>query len=314
MKDRKRNIIIAVIAVIVAVAAIFAWTWWRRDVTAKEQAERERQQTVQTPAKKDKDEDETKVDDATIQQRLDTAIRFERLSREWGVDPTEATSDSLALKPSMESLNKVRTPETFDGADLSDVSSITPDEDAGPNAPSRYCVESPDGAPCSMYPTQYPYWRQQHWTMGARLKGDPKATYNEEDGTVTVEGDVLVVLWSDVQDAAVKFGYWGYTPVTGVHHFSDTLSFNDEGKVGQRDVNVGTIWLADPVYGSWDDNPASETGSWDDRQQPSIPLQGEPPSLGLNHDVTRVAVKNAPDTESGQWVNVKGVMGLPQNL
>lgn len=239
------------------------------------------------------------------------AVRFETRTREWGVDPTAATADTLAQQDTDTLLNAVRTPDTLD-TDISDISTITPAQDEGPAAASQACAEDPNGTACAMWPDMLSWWRAHHWTMGARLDGDPQVTVNA-DGTVDVTGRVRVVLWtSGLNATAIRTGdgtrWWGYTPVTGLIGYHDTLTVGD-GLVTGRDAHEPDTWLADPLLSAWDADPAASTMSWPERSQPSIPIRGETPADpdGLSPDPDHVMVANLQGTDGGLWDAVPGV-------
>lgn len=293
--------LIAVIAAIVAVAAAL-WLWLSPGDTESDAA---------PPAPSPVSEPAPALSDDERGALRDLAVRFETRTREWGVDPAAATADTLAQSDTDTLLTAVRTPDALD-ADLSDVSSIAPDEDAGPHARSGACTDDQSGVACPTWPDMLSWWRAHHWTMGARLDGEPEVTVNA-DGTVDVTGRVRVVLWTSGLDATrirTRDGtsWWAYTPVTGLADYHDTLTVTD-GLVSKRVQHSPTIWLADPLLSAWDDDPAAGTMSWAERSQPSIPIRGDAPDDpdGLSPDPDHLMVANAPGTDGPLWETVPDV-------
>lgn len=293
--------LIAVIAAIVAVAAAL-WLWLSPGDTESDAA---------PPAPSPVSEPAPALSDDERGALRDLAVRFETRTREWGVDPAAATADTLAQSDTDTLLKAVRTPDALD-ADLSDVSSIVPDEDAGPHARSGACTADPAGAACSMWPDMLSWWRAHHWTMGARLDGEPEVTVNA-DGTLDVIGRVRVVLWTSGLDATrirTRDGtsWWAYTPVTGLADYHDTLTVTD-GLVSARVAHAPAFWPADPLLSAWDDDPAAGTMSWAERSQPSIPIRGDAPDDpdGLSPDPDHLMVANAPGTDGPLWETVPDV-------
>lgn len=299
-----RNRLPALIAVIAAIVAVAAALWLALspgDAESDPAPEAPSAGAGAAPALSDGERDALR----------DLAVRFETRTREWGVDPAAASADALAQSDTDTLLKAVRTPDALD-ADLSDVSSIAPDADAGPHAPSEACTADPAGAACSMWPDMLSWWRAHHWTMGARLDGEPEVTVNA-DGTVDVTGRVRVVLWTSGLDATrirTRDGtsWWAYTPVTGLADYHDTLTVTD-GLVSKRVQHSPTIWLADPLLSAWDDDPAAGTMSWAERSQPSIPIRGDAPDdpEGLSPDPDHLMVANAPGTDGPLWETVPDV-------
>ena len=246
------------------------------------------------------------------QEKLkNTAIRFEQRTREWGTDPNAATANTLAQTDTDTLLNTIRTPDTVD-TNISDISTITPTQDAGPAATSEACTQNPSGTACTTWPDMLSWWRAHHWTMGARLDGQPKATVNA-NGTVDVTGRVRIILWTSGLDATRivtrdNTAWWAYTPVTGLVDYHDTLTITD-GLVSKRQTHTPTTWLADPILSAWDTDPAAATMSWPERSQPSIPIQGDTPvdPDGLSPDPDHMMVANLPGTDGTLWDAVPDV-------
>lgn len=241
-------------------------------------------------------------DSAAARKMVETAVRFEHASREWGVDPDKATGDSLAQTDTQTLLNQIRTPDSIDRGELDKVSALKIDH--GPGEGSRYCNNPSYQAMCgSVYPTQYSYWRDQAWTMGSRLEGDPQVKVTG-DNEVTVTGRVRIVLWSDTIGAAATTGWWAYTPATGTFDYEDTLTFNREGKVSSRSTDSKVPWIGDPWFADWSSNPCDATAGWPERRQPSIPVKGDLPATLLNHDPTLNILRNDTTMSGGLWDNV----------
>lgn len=301
--SRSRKIIIGVVAAIVVIAAVVGFCLWRQNVTASEQAQTQSQEQTDAGGDSGSNADDGDAPAVDEDQLLDIATRFEHAARDWGVDPNTAASTSLDKQDAQTVLDQVRTPETMDRSALDQLTTIPTEADQGPDAPSTYCQDDPDSGGCAAQPTMLTYWRSQHWTQGTRI--DSMNASVNDDGTVTVEGDVKYVLWSDTTDAATitpdGSGYWGYSPATGTESFRDILTI-ENGKVTARDRVNGTRWMGDPWFTGWNDNPASDTLSWNDRQQPNIPLKGTKPDQLLSHDLHRKILKNSDDiTTDPAW-------------
>lgn len=315
LKDRKKLIAI-IIAVVVVLAAVIGFCVWRQQVTASEQHDVESGAAAQSS--KDAGSKSAKQDGISDEEAaalMDVASRFEHAARDWGVDPTAGSSLDLSKQDAQPVLDQVRTPESMDRSQLDQLTTIPTEAEQGPNAPSLLCKDDPDGALCAGDPTMLAYWRDQHWTMGSRI--EDMSTDVNDDGTVNVEGTVRYILWSNTEGAAILTpdgsGYWGYSPATGLDSFKETLTIKD-GKVSARDAQKSTRWMGDPWFEDWEDNPASDTTSWDDRQQPNIPLKGTKPTLPMNTDVSRVMLKNSDDiTTNPAWNDCIQELGLTGN-
>lgn len=324
MQDHKRNILVGIIVVLLALAISIGWSVWRKHVIAQNPpqatvsesasngnaaanpsngttATGSDQTTTATPTA-------TPLTDEQKNQYTQLAIRFEHAARDWGSDPTAATSDKLAQQPTS-ALGSIRMPDKLDRSALDAVSSIQLDAKNGPDAPSNWCTAKK--TMCEDQPTQISYWHANEWVLGGRITGDPKVTFNP-DNTMTVEGTVRVVLWSQDTGAGYRGdddsnAYWGYTPITGEFPYKDTLTVTDgkiSGKV--KDVTIDHPWWTDPWFTSWQKNPCDATLTWGNRQQYSIPIKGFPPNLvqQLAPDSSIAFLKNNPSTDGGLWDNV----------
>lgn len=229
------------------------------------------------------------------------AARFEHASRDWGVDPAAA----LAAQPgsdTQDALASLRAPARLDRTALDAVSTVKAGPADGPDAPGPLC-DGTKGVSCQIWPTQLAYWRQQHWLMGARLDGEPTIT-PLTGGRVKVSGKVRAVLWSDVDDRwTVELDgtdgshWWGFSPVAGDMPYTDILTVSGS-KVTARQYVTATGWMGDPFLRAWGNlDPADDNGMWENRVQPSIPLRGAKPQLGLQHDPAAHILRNAATFE-----------------
>lgn len=318
LKDRKKLIAI-IIGVVVIVAAVIGFCLWRQHETGANEADgqSDTSQTADNGKKDDdRDGDSGQLTEDEINMLTDIATRYEHAARDWGVDPNSGSSLDLSKQDAQSVLDQIRTPETMDRSALDQLTTMQTTADEGPNAPSEFCQEDAGSALCNGDPTMLAYWRDQHWTMGSRI--DSMSVEINDDGTAHVTGTVKYILWSDTDGAATLTpdgsGYWGYSPATGTDDFDETLTIED-GKVTNRDIASYTRWMGDPWFDDWDDNPASDTESWDNRQQPNIPLKGTKPTLPMNNDVSRVMLKNSDDiTTNPAWnecIQDLGLTGQP---
>lgn len=300
--DRKKAIA-AILAIILLVAGVIAWSTWRKQVTRQQQEEN---RSAIARQHRNNAKPKPAITSQQAAEYKQTAIQFEKTSREWGTDPQTAVSDTNAGQDTNTVLNRLRTPATMNPATLDTVSSIKRDKDTGPDAPSPYC-DGTQPTVCAMTPTMLDYWRNQAWILGARMDGTPDTTVND-DGTIDIKGRMKVVIWGDTQDAPAYQSddgtWWNFTPVTGYVSYADTLTIGADGRVSRRVENLDTDFIIDPWYETWDSNPMGSTSHLTGRAQASIPLKGGVPSLGMNHDPNVGVVKNLNVMQGGQWARI----------
>lgn len=280
----RRHPFLMLAAIILTV--VVAWTvWWQaaHHDTRNQPAARETR-TAAMPS-------------SSEQARLKTiAERFEHASRDWGTDP--ASWDK--------GLTAIRTPDTMSDAAMGKVSTLKRAKTLGPDAPSPWCGDDPNGAVCATWPTMLDYWRQQAWTMGARVDGMDVSV--NTDGTVRVSGRSRIIIWSDTQNAITYRGihggeWWDLSPVTGTRTWTDTLTITN-GRVTARQSAGNTDWMADPWFKTWNTNPMEAAGSLTDRRQDGIPVEGQTPDLGLTHDRDVDVLANRTILSGSQWEQV----------
>lgn len=312
-----KKIIIIIVAIIV-IALTVIWCIWRQKVTASSGENPTPTPVVSATTSTTTPTPTPTADPATIEHKKQAALAYEHAARDWGTNPSTAMNTNNALKNTWDVLNSLRTPTTMDRKPLEQLGTIQFHNDWGPNAPSTLCAEG-SAAQCHNYPTQLAYWRSNNWLMGARIN-TAQATVNN-DGTITVDGLVNVVLWSwpynavQVHGATYQDQYWGFSPRSGTIPFTSTLTVQDDGTITQR-VSDTTQWIADPWFLPWTTTPAEDTGSWQDSTQINIPLRGARPDgwsmEGMNPDITIRILANSDDMSSDVWRNLaRGNVGEP---
>ena len=115
--SKPMKILASIIAVVVLVVGILAWSTWRKKVTAAEQQQAQAQQL-----KKHKSEERKKAAEAAAnqltdeekQQYTDLAIKFEQSARNWGSDPT-INLDSLSQHDAQQEQRGVGYRQPVDG-------------------------------------------------------------------------------------------------------------------------------------------------------------------------------------------------------
>lgn len=245
-----------------------------------------------------------------------TAIAFEHATREWGTDPALADTPSPTT-PDLAA--RLRTPDALDPTPLNTVSTITVDKTVGPYAASVECAQyGADSGQCKAYPNGLEHQRRTHWAMGARLVGEPQVTV-AEDGTVTVKGQVKVILWSGVQNTYAETMpdgtvLWALRPLTGVTDFEDKLVLSNDGmKVTRRQTVVQpATWLADPWYSDWTDDALNGNGSLDQRVVHDIAVIGAEPDMdanGVNPDMGAQILDNQTTQPWDGWDTLKSQHG-----
>lgn len=313
---RKTKTILTITGIILVIALIIGWCAWRQHETkaqAETAASAPATSATTEPSSSPPAEENTATESTlTDKEKMSIASKFEHAARDWGVDPADIMSESIALKTTADALNPIRMPSTLNSNSLDEVSSIERSASWGPNAQPQYCREGTEGM-CANYPTQISYWHANEWTMGARIKG--VTTTMNDDGTVNVKGTVHVAMWSWPEGAVgvnvSGTDYWGYSPMEGTVDFNDTLTIGDDGKVSKKNGN-GSVWIADPFFTSWDNNPADDASTWDNRNQINLPIKGTLPNAmsggldGISPDISRVLLKNSTDTSSDYWQNIPG--------
>lgn len=217
-----------------------------------------------TPAEPDRTAaaPEARADDAMI----DTAVRWERLAREWGtdstVDPADWNGGDIA-----DILARVRT-EALGGDDpAAGLESFVHDAKAGPNVGNPVCPmyeESRVGDEkvvgyvewCEDTPRAGDWWAFQAIGMGVRWTDGPNATATD-DGRVRVRGTVRVMLIQSDEDAAYgRRGPWfTITPIQADLPVDDLVTVRD-GKVEDVEHSASNPWFIDPWHEEWDTEAA----------------------------------------------------------
>ena len=216
-------------------------------------------------------------------------------------DPAAVTSDSNNFQPGS-IINQWEAPTSLDPTGINTVSSI-PMSRYGWDSPSRYCTDNRETL-CNPQPNRLIYWGNQHFLFGARLDGEPTVTVTD-DGTVTAEGKVRMVIWStDLEENGTAVmqsdgqNQWTFTPYTGTLPYKDTLTIKD-GKVTARKAATTLPWIADPWYGDWRQQAAGSVSTWKDTSQPTIILTGDLPPMDLHMDPDEdiQIIKNNPNLD-----------------
>lgn len=232
---KKKKIIIGLIVVAVFLVGVFAWSTWRKSVTANQseqtQTEVTDSQTEQQPVSKEENEK--------------LAKEFELALRNWGVDPTIDPA-TLAKKDASEVLTALRTPE-LDDSPVKSMISFTPDSNVSPNAMSTYCTLGYQGL-CADALTKQAEGRNEFWGIGSRWIGAPNVKA-DDDGTVTIKGTVKTILVTN-GDTFKMGGYYAITPAWGEYEVNDKLTVKD-GKIVSISYYAGNWWWTNPWLSEW---------------------------------------------------------------
>ena len=205
---------------------------------------------------------DVRVDDAAV----DTAVRWERLAREWGTDPTVDPAgwnggDIARI------ISQVRTGALSGDDPAAGLESFVHDTQAGPDAVNPLCPiyeerrvgdEKVAGYVqwCETVPRAGDWWAMQAIGMGVRWTDGPNATVTD-DGRVRVRGTVRVMLVQGDEDAAYgRRGPWfTVTPIQADLPVDDLVTVRD-GKVEDVEHSESNPWFIDPWHEAWDTDAA----------------------------------------------------------
>lgn len=266
--------IIAIIgSIVLAVALVLGWSFWRKQVTAEQQQTQAQASKQNTQAKAQ--EKEEAATSAQAEENKQTALDFERKIREWGLDSTISAS-AYAKKPAAEALSELRTPR-LDSSPIENMTSVKISENAGSHAASYPCLTKGLQSFCSAMPTAQDWLSNEIWGIGVRWSDQPTAKMIDED-TVKVTGTVRAVLVTS-GDTYKMGGYSALTPAWKDYQVSDTLRIKD-GKIASLQSNVDGYWWLNPWMKQWEpDNIADSIGSGD---RVAIPVSGNLQWDGMN--------------------------------
>lgn len=274
----KKKIIAIIIATVVFFVAVFAWSAWRKSVTAKQN---EQPQTEVTDTQTE-NQNVSKSDNEKL------AKKFELALRNWGVDSTIDPA-ALAKKDAGEVLATLRTPELGESP-VQDMLGFTPDSKVGPNAASEFCTGGYQGA-CQSTPTMQNEIRNEFWGIGSRWTDGPNISV-ADDGTVTVTGKIKTILVTS-GDTFQMGDYHALTPAWEERNVKDKLTIKD-GKIASISYD-GNRWWTNPWLTEW--KPADAVTQIGYGTRTVIPVKGSLSWDGLNPSGT-INILYAPVTQA----------------
>lgn len=269
MKKPTRKTLAITLSAILTITLATGWIIWRKTITPENAHE---QQTQQTDA-------ETKTKPANTlapSEAANIAIQYEHTLREWGTDPN-TNLDQLAAQPAETVLQALKTPN-LGTSPLANLSTITPDGNAGPDAPGVFCQNETLATACQLAPTMKDWLNTETWTVGSRWVDEPKAEVNS-DGTVKITGSMRSIFLQDT-DSYNAGGYYAVTPAWKTYRIEDVLTINDDRKVTKLTCSGDNYWWLNPWLEKWGDNIANNFAS--DSERIAIPVLGEP-DMHLTH-------------------------------
>lgn len=288
--DRKiRNILIAITSVILVMAVLFGWSFWRKKVTAEEQQEaqsalvkqqqKEQKQQSQSEAQKNTQTNtEYKLSDADKQM----VIQAEHAMRDWGSDALKNPAD-WAKQDASTVLTQLRGDIDEKHNPLTQYVSFQLDDKTGPNGVNPVC---PDGNNkgiylCEQAPNAARWWHMQAWAYGSRWVSEPTVT-QLSNNQVEVAGTVKAILLTR-GDTMSNGTYSAITPAWTEYAVNDVITVKD-GKITKIQHMKVDPWWINPWLHEWDRRMVENMGDNVNTQRIAIPVKGTLTYDGLHND------------------------------